>query len=135
MKPKIRGSPIVRLLLAPPPGTARFDAIRGAVRFLDRAQSGFLPEDPVEFNSTINNNILRAQDIIRELDYSLNVEEGGELAIQLRRFYDYFDRVLPGPTCAKDPPASWRSAPASPCYGMRGPRCSRSKGQSRIPPL
>jgi flagellin-specific chaperone FliS len=48
--------------------------------FLERAKAGFQLEDPVEFNTTINNNILRAQDIIRELDYSLNVEQGGELA-------------------------------------------------------
>ena len=54
-------------------------------------------------NTTINNNILRAQDIIRELDYSLNVTEGGELAIQLRRLYDYFDRVLQDSNLKKEP--------------------------------
>lgn len=85
------------------PGQLVLMLYEGAVRFLDRAQSGFLLEDPVEFNSTINNNILRAQDIIRELDYSLNVEEGGELAIQLRRLYDYFDRVLLEANLRKDP--------------------------------
>jgi len=75
----------------------------GAIRFLERAQAGFRLEDPVEFNTTINNNILRAQDIIRELDFSLNVEQGGELAIQLRRLYDYFDRVLLEANLRKDP--------------------------------
>lgn len=63
----------------------------GAIRFLENARTGFALDDPGEFNATINNNILRAQDIIRELDLSLNLTEGGELALQLRRLYDYFD--------------------------------------------
>lgn len=75
----------------------------GAIRFLGQAQAGFQLEDPVEYNTTINNNILRAQDIIRELDFSLNVAEGGELALQLRRLYDYFDRVLLEANLRKDP--------------------------------
>ncbi|MGC3960523.1 MAG: flagellar export chaperone FliS [Verrucomicrobiota bacterium] len=66
----------------------------GAIRFLERAKAGFQLEDPVECNTTINNNILRAQDIIRELDFSLNAERGGDLALELHRLYDYFDRVL-----------------------------------------
>ena len=75
----------------------------GAIRFLEQAKAGFQLEDPVEFNTTINNNILRAQDIIRELGFSLNVEQGGELAIQLRRLYDYFDRILLEANLRKDP--------------------------------
>lgn len=75
----------------------------GAIRFLERAEAGFQLEDPVEFNTTINDNILRAQDIVRELDFSLNVEAGGELAVQLRRLYDYFDRTLLEANLRKDP--------------------------------
>lgn len=85
------------------PGQLVLMLYEGAIRFLERAQAGFRLEDPVEFNTTINNNILRAQDIIRELDFSLNVEQGGELAIQLRRLYDYFDRVLLEANLRKDP--------------------------------
>lgn len=85
------------------PGQLVLMLYEGAIRFLERAQAGFDLEDPVEFNTTINNNILRAQDIIRELDYSLNVDQGGELAIQLRRLYDYFDRVLLEANLRKDP--------------------------------
>jgi flagellar protein FliS len=66
----------------------------GALRFLEQALSGFTKEDPAEFNGTINNNIQRAQAIIRELNGSLNLALGGELAFQLRRLYDYFDRRL-----------------------------------------
>jgi flagellar protein FliS len=74
----------------------------GAIRFLEKAKAGFQLEDPVEFNTTINNNILRAQDIIRELDYSLNAEQGGDLAVELHRLYDYFDRVLLEANLRKD---------------------------------
>jgi flagellar protein FliS len=74
----------------------------GAIRFLEQAKAGFQLEDPVEFNTTINNNILRAQDIIRELDYSLNAEQGGDLAVELHRLYDYFDRVLLEANLRKD---------------------------------
>lgn len=85
------------------PGQLVLMLYEGAIRFLERAQAGFQLEDPVEYNTTINNNILRAQDIIRELDFSLNVAEGGELALQLRRLYDYFDRVLLEANLRKDP--------------------------------
>ena len=85
------------------PGQLVLMLYEGAIRFLERAQAGFRLEDPVDFNTTINDNILRAQDIIRELDFSLNVEQGGELAIQLRRLYDYFDRLLLEANLRKDP--------------------------------
>jgi flagellar secretion chaperone FliS len=66
----------------------------GAIRFLEHALTGFSHTDPLEFNLTINNNILRAQDIIYELNYSLDLDRGGELAATLRRLYDYMDRQL-----------------------------------------
>lgn len=85
------------------PGQLVLMLYEGAIRFLERAEAGFRLEDPVEFNTTINDNILRAQDIVRELDFSLNVDQGGELAIQLRRLYDYFDRTLLEANLRKDP--------------------------------
>ncbi len=85
------------------PGQLVLMLYEGAIRFLERAEAGFRLEDPVEFNTTINDNILRAQDIVRELDFSLNVEQGGELAVQLRRLYDYFDRTLLEANLRKDP--------------------------------
>jgi flagellar secretion chaperone FliS len=66
----------------------------GAIRFLERSLTGFNLEDPLEFNQTISNNILRAQDIVRELNVTLNMEAGGEVAANFRRLYDYFDRQL-----------------------------------------
>jgi flagellar protein FliS len=66
----------------------------GAIRFLERATAGFELEDPAEFHSTISNNILRAQEIIFELNVSLNLEQGGELAVTLRGLYHFIDRQL-----------------------------------------
>lgn len=74
----------------------------GALRKLGLALDGFSLDDPAECNSTINNNLQRAQDIIRELNYSLNLSQGGELAVQLRRLYDYFDHVLDRSNRAKE---------------------------------
>lgn len=85
------------------PGQLVLMLYEGVIRFLERAQGGFELEDPVESNTTVNNNIIRAQEIIRELDFSLDLDKGGELAVQLRRLYDYFDRVLLEANLRKDP--------------------------------
>jgi flagellar protein FliS len=66
----------------------------GAIRFLERARLGFLEEDPLEYNRTINNNVLRAQDIINELNRSLDMSKGGEFSTNMRRLYTYLDRRL-----------------------------------------
>lgn len=63
----------------------------GAIRFLERAKTGFQYDDPLLFNKTINDNILRAQEIINELNASLNMEAGGEFAANMRRLYEYMD--------------------------------------------
>lgn len=86
-----------------PPGQLVLMLYDGAIRFLHRAQSGFSKEDPAESNTLINNNILRAQQIIRELNDCLNMDVGGELAVQLRRLYDYFDRRLQESNAQKEP--------------------------------
>jgi flagellar secretion chaperone FliS len=66
----------------------------GAIRFLERALAGFEHKDPALFNSTINNNIQRAQNIIDALNDSLDLEQGGKLASTLRALYCYMDRQL-----------------------------------------
>jgi len=63
----------------------------GAIRFLERALTGFDMDDPAEANTAINNNILRTQDILGELNASLNLQAGGELAQHLRQVYLYLD--------------------------------------------
>jgi flagellar protein FliS len=66
----------------------------GALRFLEQAKKGFEYEDPLEFNETINNNILKAQAIINELNLCLDIKNGGELAQHMRRIYLYCDDRL-----------------------------------------
>ena len=66
----------------------------GAIRFLERALGGFQYDDPLEFNRTINNNILRAQEILIELNHSLDLDRGGKLAGTLRNLYAYMNHQL-----------------------------------------
>ena len=77
-----------------PPGQLVLMLYEGALRALERALPGFRSDDPAEANMVIHNNLQRAQDIIRELNLSLNMEQGGDCASTLRRLYDYFDRRL-----------------------------------------
>ncbi|HTV41923.1 MAG TPA: flagellar export chaperone FliS [Candidatus Sulfotelmatobacter sp.] len=65
-----------------------------ALRALDTALTGFEYIDPRERNETIHNNLRHAVDIIRFLNQSLNVDQGGELAATLRRLYRYFEDLL-----------------------------------------
>ncbi len=66
----------------------------GAIRFLECSLQGFQADDPAEANQTINNNIQRAQAILDELNASLNLSDGGDLAGHLRGIYNYLDRRL-----------------------------------------
>jgi flagellar protein FliS len=75
----------------------------GAINFLERASEGFNLDDPLEFNATINNNILKAQAIINELNASLDMDAGGELAANLRRLYEYMDYRLTESNRTKTP--------------------------------
>ena len=74
-----------------PPGQLVLLLFEGAIRFLEQAKVGFAHEDPLEFNRTISNNVIRAQDIINELNLSLNIREGGAFAANQRRLYNYLD--------------------------------------------
>jgi flagellar secretion chaperone FliS len=76
------------------PGNLVLMLYDGALRFLERAVEAFTQDDPVEHNSGVNNNILRAQSIINELNVSLDMDAGGELADKLRALYNYFDQRL-----------------------------------------
>lgn len=77
-----------------PPGQLVLMLYEGAIRFLERGLAGFDLQDPAEANMTVHNNLQRAVDIIRELNVSLNMEQGGEFASTLRRLYEYFDRRI-----------------------------------------
>jgi flagellar secretion chaperone FliS len=85
------------------PGQLVLMLYEGAVRFLERALEGFSMDDPGERNTTISNNLLKAQAIIDELNNALDVGAGGEFALTLRSLYNYFDRRLTESNCQKDP--------------------------------
>jgi flagellar protein FliS len=66
----------------------------GAIKFLEKALTGFSQSDPQLFNQTISNNIIRAQAIIHEMNGNLNMKAGGEVADNFRRLYAYLHRRL-----------------------------------------
>jgi flagellar protein FliS len=86
-----------------PPGQLVLMLYEGAIRFLERALTGFQHDDPLEFNSTINNNVIRAQEILNELNNSLDLHQGGDLAVTLRGLYGYMDRQLNLSNARKSP--------------------------------
>ena len=77
-----------------PPGQLVLMLFDGVILSLDRALLGFNCADIGERNAAIHNNVQRALDIIRELDCSLDLEAGGQLANTLRNLYAYFERTL-----------------------------------------
>lgn len=85
------------------PGLLILQLYDGAIRFLERALGGFQHRDPLEFNVTINNNIIRAQEIINYLNDALDLGLGGELAATLRRLYNYLHRRLNQSNVHKSP--------------------------------
>ena len=69
----------------------------GAIKFMGIADKAFDFEDPLQFNQTIHNNLIKAQNIVRELRGALisrGEGEGEDLVNNLIALYDYFDRRL-----------------------------------------
>ncbi len=71
----------------------------GAIRFLNIAI------DNMDFKKydIVNNNIVKAQDIITELMLSLNLDQGGEIAQNLFNIYAYIKKRLLEGNIDKDP--------------------------------
>jgi flagellar protein FliS len=76
------------------PGQLVLMLYEGAISFLEKGLVGFDHADPLEFNQTISNNVLRAQAIIHEMNSRLDMKQGGEIADNFRRLYNYFYRRL-----------------------------------------
>jgi flagellar protein FliS len=89
--------------LTAPPGQLVLMLYEGALRSLERALSGFTYTDPAEANMTIHNNLQHAQEIIRELNRSLNMDQGGEFASTMRRLYQYFNQRIRESNLRKEP--------------------------------
>jgi flagellar protein FliS len=71
----------------------------GAIKFLNIAIENM---NPKTFD-VVNNNILKAQDILTELLVSLNMKEGGEVSKNLSSLYLYFKKKLLEANIQKDP--------------------------------
>lgn len=63
------------------------------IRSLDRAEAAFKIEGPERIEK-IGNNLLHAKDAITELSVSLDREQGGEIAENLGRLYDFMSNHL-----------------------------------------
>lgn len=66
----------------------------GTLRFIKNAHNGFQETNLAKRNETINNNILRAQAIISELQATLNMESGGEFSQTMFKLYDFLHTKL-----------------------------------------
>jgi flagellar secretion chaperone FliS len=71
----------------------------GAIRFLNIA----LENLPSKKYDAVNNNILKAQDIVTELMLSLNIEAGGQIAQNLFSIYVYIKKLLIESNIKKEP--------------------------------
>lgn len=71
----------------------------GAVKFLNRAIAEIEKQDWAAKGHQIN----RAIAIIDELDGCLDMEAGGEIALNLRRLYDFMRRHLTEANAKRDP--------------------------------
>ncbi len=76
------------------PGQLILMLFDGALRFIGAAEQGFKEENVVKRNELVHNNIVRALNIIRELQNSLNMEAGGEFASQMYGLYDFMSTQL-----------------------------------------
>lgn len=82
-------------VLTASPGQLVLMLYDGALRALALAREGFSrPEDDVRRIEVINQQLLKAQAILSELQAGLNFEAGGEIAKTLNSLYDYYNRRL-----------------------------------------
>ena len=70
----------------------------GAIRFLQTAIENMQPQS----YDKVNNNIVKAQDIITELMLSLDMEQGGKISANLFNIYAYLKKQLLEANIAKD---------------------------------
>lgn len=67
----------------------------GALRFLGHARDALQsPEEAPRRIEIVNTNLIKAQNILAELQSSLNHEAGGDHAANLDRLYEYYIRRL-----------------------------------------
>lgn len=83
-------------VLTASPGQLVLMMYDGALRALAQAREAFArPADDIRRVEAINQQLLKAQNIIGELQGTLNFEAGdGQFAREMNRLYDYYNRRL-----------------------------------------
>lgn len=76
------------------PGRLILMLFDGALRFLRAAEAGFELDDLRERNETINNNLIRVQNIVTELQRCLDLEQGGDFAGNMYALYDFMNTQI-----------------------------------------
>jgi flagellar protein FliS len=71
------------------PGQLILMLFDGALRFMAAAVAAFEESDRRKQIEGIHNNLVRARDILRELQTSLDQEKGGEFSQRLHPLYEY----------------------------------------------
>ena len=74
----------------------------GYLRFTSSAKNAWDEEDMIKKNEGINNNLIRAQNIVTELQSSLDMTVPGDLPGTLYRLYDYVLTNLQQANLTKD---------------------------------
>ena len=85
------------------PGRLVLMLFDGALRFMGAALRGFNEEDFIKRNETIHNNLVKTQDILRELQASLDMQIGGEFSGRMHALYDFMLAGLQQANLSKDP--------------------------------
>ncbi len=85
------------------PGQLVLMLFDGALRFLSAALHGFELEGVGQRIEQINNNTIKTQKILRELQCSLDLKVGGEFAQRMHALYDYMIDQLVRANLSKDP--------------------------------
>lgn len=76
------------------PGQLILMLFDGALRFTAAAEKGFEEEDLARRNEMIHNNIIRAQNIILELQHSLDLRVEGGFPQRMFALYDFMTAQL-----------------------------------------
>jgi flagellar protein FliS len=84
------------------PGKLVLMLFDGYLRFTSAAKNAWKEEDMIKKNEGINNNLIRAQNIVTELQSSLDMSVPGDLPGTLYRLYDYVLTNLQQANLAKD---------------------------------
>ena len=85
------------------PGKLVLMLFDGCLRFTTAAKRAFEEEEFTKRNEDVNNNLIRAQNIVTELQSSLDMSVPGELPGTLYRLYDYVMHQLQQANLKKEP--------------------------------